>query len=304
MRADIDRAAGIIRSGGLVAFPTETVYGLGANALDAKAVDRIYTAKGRPPTSPLIVHVSSVEMARSVVREWPGAAEILSRRYWPGPLTLVLRKASIVPDRVTAGLDTVGVRMPAHPVALALLRAASVPIAAPSANKFTGISPTTADHVRKSLGDLIDMLLDGGPTDVGIESTVLSLVDDAPVLLRPGMVSRPEIEELIGPVSDQMPADGIHSSPGLHRRHYSPKTPVVLTHATPRGRLACLWWNIEPKCERSIRMPSDPAGYARRLYDALHAADSEGWDLIIIEPVPDNDAWAGVRDRLQRAAAK
>ncbi len=158
-----------------MAFPTETVYGLGANALDAAAVERIFEAKGRPPTSPLIVHVASIEMARSSLRHWPAAAERLAQRYWPGPLTLVVPKHPSIPDRVTAGLPTVGLRMPAHPLALALIRAAGVPIAAPSANRFTGLSPTTAEHVRRSLGDTVDLILDGGPTAVGIESTVLSL---------------------------------------------------------------------------------------------------------------------------------
>jgi L-threonylcarbamoyladenylate synthase len=301
---DIDTAAAIIRGGGLVAFPTETVYGLGANALDKAAVERIYTAKGRPPTSPLIVHVGSIDMACTVVREWPAAAEILARRYWPGPLTLVLAKQPTIPDRVTAGLDTVGVRVPAHPIALALIQAAGVPIAAPSANKFTEVSPTTAEHVRQGLGNLADMLLDGGPTDVGIESTVLSLTAGVPVLLRPGMISRREIENLIGPVSAATLTREPHSSPGLHRRHYSPKTPITLSGAPQQGNTASLWWKVEPDCRRSIQMPSDPVAYARRLYEVLHTLDSEGWDLIAIEPVPDGDEWAGVRDRLARAASQ
>ncbi len=172
---EIQHAAWLLRAGKLVAFPTETVYGLGANALDGEAVARIFAAKGRPQTSPIIVHVSSMEMARQVVSEWPQPAESLAQKFWPGPLTLVLKKQAAVPDLVTAGLDTVGVRMPAHPVALALIEAAQVPVAAPSANRFTQFSPTTAEHVRQSLGDRVDYILDGGPCTVGIESTVLSL---------------------------------------------------------------------------------------------------------------------------------
>src|SRR5579872_562925 len=184
----LSSAAERIRAGGVVAFPTETVYGLGANALDAAAVARIFELKGRPSTSPLIVHVSSIDMARRYVTEWPDQAEELARRYWPGPLTMVLPKSSEIPDVVTAGLPTVGIRVPGHPVALELIRLAGVPIAAPSANRFTQLSPTTADHVVQQFGDAVEVL-DGGPTDVGIESTVVSLIDGKLTLLRPGMIS-------------------------------------------------------------------------------------------------------------------
>jgi len=186
----IRRAAALIREGKLVAFPTETVYGLGANALDAAAVEKIFRVKGRPSTSPLIVHVASREAARALTTEWPDAAETLSRKFWPGPLTLVLPKRDCIPSVVTAGLATVGLRVPANPVALALLVEAQVPIAAPSANRFTELSPTKAEHVRQSLGDDVDLILDGGSAEVGIESTVLSLADPTPLLLRPGMISR------------------------------------------------------------------------------------------------------------------
>src|ERR1700736_6193048 len=200
-QAAIEHAAALIRAGKLVAFPTETVYGLGANALDAVAVERIFAAKGRPRTSPLIVHVDSVEMARSFAARWPEAAGKLAQRYWPGPLTLVVPKQPQIPAIVTAGLPTVGLRMPAHPIALALIRAAGVPVAAPSANRFTELSPTTADHVRLSLGSDIDYILDGGPCSVGIESTVLSLAGRRPILLRPGGISRTELEAIAGPVA-------------------------------------------------------------------------------------------------------
>src|SRR3984885_6061580 len=212
---EIARAAALIRAGELVAFPTETVYGLGADALDVGAIDKIYAAKGRPPSSPLIVHVSSIEMARGLVREWPERAEKLARKFWPGPLTLVLPKQPHVPDRLTAGLDTVGVRMPANPIAEALIREAGVPIAAPSANLFTQLSPTTAQHVRDGLGDSVAMVLDGGRTTVGIESTVLSLAGSSAVLLRPGMITRQEIEAVIGPIRIFEPlTEGAHASPG------------------------------------------------------------------------------------------
>src|ERR1700678_2368203 len=196
MPASIAHAAELIRAGKLVAFPTETVYGLGANALDPAAVERIFAAKGRPKTSPLIVHVDSIEMARGLAAAWPAAAETLARRYWPGPLTLVLPKSATVPDIVTAGLPTVGLRMPAHPLALQLIRAAGVPIAGPSANRFTELSPTAASHVPEALADYV---LDGGPARVGIESTVVSLVGES-TLLRPGVIPLPDLEALIGPI--------------------------------------------------------------------------------------------------------
>jgi L-threonylcarbamoyladenylate synthase len=291
----LSNAAGLIRAGELVAFPTETVYGLGANALDPGAIEKIYAAKGRPGTSPLIVHVSSIEMARSLVREWPERAEQLARIFWPGPLTLVLPKQPHVPDRVTAGLDTVGVRMPAHPVAQALISEAGVPIAAPSANRFTELSPTTARHVREALGDRVAMVLDGGRTTVGIESTVLSLVGPEAVLLRLGMVTQQEIEAVIGPVKVLASAPGgAHSSPGLHARHYSPKTPLILVQ---NGELPSAGRGI------CIRMPADPREYAAVLYERLHDADAQGWDWIAIEHPPRTEEWSAIRDRLERAAS-
>ncbi len=228
--AQIIHAAELIRAGRLVAFPTETVYGLGANAIDPAAVERIYEAKGRPHSSPIICHISDLDMLNQLVAAWPEAAQKLAEKFWPGPLTLVLPKASAVPDLVTAGLPTVGIRMPAHPIAIELLKAAGVPIAAPSANRFTEVSPTTADHVRRSLGDRVDYILDGGPCTVGIESTVLSLVEPIPTVLRPGGISRQQIEEILGPTSyaRQPEAGEAHTSPGLHRRHYRPKTRLYL----------------------------------------------------------------------------
>jgi len=290
----IQHAAALIRAGKLVAFPTETVYGLGANAFDPAAVERIFTAKGRPHTSPLIVHVDSIEMARSLAACWPPAAETLARRYWPGPLTLVVSKRPEIPDIVTAGLPTVGLRMPAHPLALELIRAAGVPIAGPSANRFTELSPTTAGHVPESLADY---LLDGGPARVGIESTVLSLVD-APLLLRPGVIPLPEIEALIGPVElAAASAQGAHASPGMHPRHYRPATRLYLLdrgECPPEGRGALLRIGHE--------MPAAPIEYAAVLYETLHRLDTQGLDWIAVERPPEAPEWAGVLDRLRRAA--
>lgn len=290
----IDHAAALIRSGKLVAFPTETVYGLGANALDAAAVERIFTAKGRPRTSPLIVHVDSVEMARAFASRWPDAAETLARHYWPGPLTLVVPKRASIPDIVTAGLPTVALRVPDHPLALDLIRAAGVPIAAPSANRFTELSPTAASHIPESLADFV---LDGGPARVGIESTVLSLFDAA-LLLRPGVIPLAAIEALIGPVQVAVsPESGAHPSPGMHVRHYRPATPLYLLRSgdpPPEGRGAWLRMGRE--------MPGEALAYAAVLYQALHRLDAQQLDWIAVEPPPDAPEWAGVLDRLRRAA--
>jgi L-threonylcarbamoyladenylate synthase len=305
---EIARAGALIRDGQLVAFPTETVYGLGANALDAAAVDEIFAAKGRPPGSPLIVHVDSIEMARGLVLEWPTKAEELAKHFWPGPLTLVLPKQPQIPDRITAGLATVGIRMPANPIALALIRESGVPLAAPSANRFTELSPTTAQHVRQSLGDRVAMVLDGGACEVGIESTVLSLAGPEPLLLRPGMITREQIESVIGPIQIVEPAAGAaHPSPGMHARHYSPHTPLVLADAAnlpSSGRGVYLWIHHPSDAARSIQMPEDPQRYAAALYGTLHDVDVEGWDWIVVETPPRTDAWAAIHDRLQRAATR
>ncbi len=223
----IARAAEVLRNGKLVAFPTETVYGLGANALDAEAVARIFVAKGRPTKNPLIVHVPDMNSARALVMEWPENAAKLAAKFWPGPLTLVLPKRDIVPDIVTAGGTTVALRVPAHPIALALLKEAGVPVAAPSANRSMRLSPTTAEHVAGGLAGRIDLILDGGPTTGGIESTVLSLVGETPTLLRPGLISPAEIEAVIGPIlriSDRAVDNAGEEkpllSPGMLSRHF------------------------------------------------------------------------------------
>ncbi len=306
--SEISRAAALIRSGELVAFPTETVYGLGANALDAAAVAKIYSAKGRPADSPLIVHVDSIEMARGLVRDWPNSADLLARRFWPGPLTLVLLKQPQIPHSVTAGLGTVGIRMPDNAIALALIREAGVPIAAPSANRFTELSPTTAQHVRESLGDRVAMVLDGGPAKVGIESTVLSLAGARALLLRPGMLTKAQIEEVIGPVDvSGDPVAGAHPSPGMHRRHYSPRTPLVLVsqgQLPARGRGAYLWIHASADAARAVRMPAQPEAYATALYITLHQVDAFALDWIAVERPPQTPEWAAIHDRLERAAAK
>jgi len=295
----ISDAARILQDGGLVAFPTETVYGLGANALDASAVAKIYELKGRPRTSPLIVHASSIQMARTLVSEWPREAEELAQRWWPGPLTLVLPKDPRIPDIVTAGLQTVGVRVPAHPVALELIEACGLPLAAPSANRFKELSPTTAGHVTAAFGGSIPVL-DGGPTRVGIESTVVSIAGGKITLLRPGMIALGEIEQAVAP-------EGAHPSPGMAARHYSPRTPLLLINTPsemPDRRGAYLWWNTSGLTARSLRMPDDPVAYARRIYSALHDLDQENWPWIAVEAPPDTAAWAAIADRLKRAASK
>jgi L-threonylcarbamoyladenylate synthase len=288
---DVEHAADLLRSGRLVAFPTETVYGLGAYALDEAAVRRIFEVKGRPFSSPLIVHVATIAMARDLAAEWPRQAAALAERFWPGPLTIIVPKRSIVPDVVTAGHPSVGLRIPSHPVALELLESAGIPIAAPSANRFTQLSPTTAQHVREGLGDAVDFILDGGPCTVGIESTVISVAGGRPRILRPGMISQPQIEAVIGPVESGAGA----ASPGQHPVHYSPRTPLILGESPRSGRGIRLDFSS---------MPADPAAYAEQLYATLHRLDREGYDWISIEPPPATHEWAGVLDRLTRAASR
>lgn len=292
--AEVARAAEFIRQGKLVAFPTETVYGLGANAFDTDAVARIYVAKERPSSSPLIVHVTDDEMARSVVGVWPDVAQRLADRFWPGPLTIILPKSDAIPDVVTAGLRSVGVRVPAHPLALELIRLAGVPIAAPSANRFTQISPTTAHHVQADLGTRVDMILDGGSCEVGIESTIVSLLGPEPVIVRAGMITRSELEAAAQvSFASSPPAAGGRLAPGLHPRHYAPRTRVYLLDADqtlPLGR----GWILE--------LPSDPDEFAALLYAELHRADEGNYDWIGIFRPPNSPEWQGILDRLNRAS--
>lgn len=310
-------AGALLRAGRLVAFPTETVYGLGADALDAAAVGRIFEAKGRPSYNPLIVHVADAEGARALAAGWPALAERAAAAFWPGPLTLVLPKKPQVPGVVTAGLDTVGLRVPAHPVALGLLRAAGVPVAAPSANPFTRVSPTTANHVLRGLRGRIDLVLDGGATPVGIESTVLDLSGPAPLLLRPGVIGLDELEPVLGAVgvASRTDEDVTLRSPGRLDRHYSPAARVLvfadpveaarlLAGAREAGhRVGALVRRSFSGADEVIVLPDEPAGYARLLYASLHALDEVDCDTVLVEAVPDEEQWRGVRDRIARATA-
>lgn len=318
--AAITRAATAILAGELVAFPTETVYGLGAAALDPRAVAKIYAAKGRPSYNPLIVHVLGVEQARALVRDWPPLADALAQRFWPGPLTLVLPKQPIVPDLVTAGLDTVAVRAPAHPIARALLEAGGVPIAAPSANRFQAISPTTAAHVARSLGPEAALILDGGPTSVGIESTVVGLggVGEPPTLLRVGGLPAAQIEAITGPLARPEPSaqGAARSSPGLDDRHYAPRGILTIVARSDladaladldrgAGPIGSITIGAAPLgVDHAIELPSDPSDYARLLYASLHTLDELGCARILVEAVPSNPAWAAIADRLSRAATQ
>jgi L-threonylcarbamoyladenylate synthase len=319
----ISEAAAVLHRGGLVAFPTETVYGLGANALNATAVEAIFAAKGRPPNNPVIVHVADAAAARRLAAQWPDRAALLAEKFWPGSLTLILPKRPEVPNIVTAGGPTVGLRVPAHPVALALLQAAEMPIAAPSANRSTQISPTTADHVLRGLDGQIDLLLDAGPTPGGLESTVLDLTVDPPQVLRPGLVTVEQLQTVIGTVAlgDRCASHfttGPLRSPGLLDRHYAPQAKVVCVdegNASPIRELLEIgkrtgWlrfqsvpsaFNNRPNLQ-VIDMPSTAAAYAARFYAALHELDDAGVDCIVVDLPPTGDAWQAVHDRLRRAA--
>lgn len=316
----IARAADVLRAGGLVAFPTETVYGLGANALDAAAVARIFLAKGRPANNPLIVHVAHPSAARDLVTAWPQTADELAKRFWPGPLTLVLPRSSAVPDIVTAGGPTVAVRMPAHAVARALIVAAGVPLAAPSANRSTRLSPTRAEHVMRDLDGRIQLVLDGGRTAGGLESTVLDLSTTPPRLLRPGLIVPGQIVAAIGPIMEHGEQRLLGSSPlpspGMMGRHYAPRASLELVEddgwqradAHGRAHRTVAWLTFAgslpcPQKEvKRIVMPRDPGLYASFLYEVLHACDEAGVDRIVVASPPDAEEWLAVRDRLRRAA--
>jgi L-threonylcarbamoyladenylate synthase len=317
----IERAAALIRAGRLVAFPTETVYGLGARADDAAAVARIFTAKGRPATNPLIAHVADEDAACALAASWPEAAHALATAFWPGPLTLVVEKrrgpGGLV-DAATAGGGTAALRVPAHPVALALIRAAGVPIAAPSANRSTAISPTTAEHVVKSLGGRVDLVLDGGPTRRGIESTIVDVTRDPAVLLRPGAIPITALAQ-VARVADPgaiVVAEGERAAaPGAHAKHYAPRARVRMTapgrvgeevEAARSGGVVAGAIERAPGSglgEPCAILPDDPEGYAAGLYAALHRLDDAGCALIVLAEVPEGPLWAAVRDRLRRAAA-
>ena len=312
--AAIRRAARILQAGGLVAFPTETVYGLGADASNARAVRRIFEAKHRPADHPVIVHLRDAGEAAQWAREIPPAGELLMQRFWPGPLTLILKRGPRVLNEVTGGQDTVGLRVPSHPIAQQLLRAFAGAIAAPSANRFGRVSPTTAAHVQQELGDTVDMVLDGGACPVGIESTIIDLSAGTPRLLRPGGIARVELEALLHAAVD-LADDGSPRASGTLAAHYAPAARVLLVEADeleravrqhaadsglgvlarrplPSGIAVPLW----------RRAADDARAYAHDLYATLHELDGRGCTLLIVEAPPADPEWEAVRDRLQRAA--
>ena len=314
---DCEHAASLLRAGRLVAFPTETVYGLGADATNAMAVAAIFEAKQRPTFDPLIVHVANVGQATEVVSEFPPAAKSLADAFWPGPLTLVLPKRSSIPDLVTAGLAGVGVRIPRHPLALRFLNCVQRPVAAPSANPFGGISPTSAQHVFDGLGNKVDAILDGGPCEVGIESTVVSFMESRPVVLRPGGCPIEDIERLIGPldraVSDPSRDDSAQSAPGMLSRHYAPKTPLLLIDPDQKAvavsgrQCGLLTYGTAAESGTFARLEnlspsSDQQTCAARFFAALRSLDSAGLDVIIARRFPESGLGIALNDRLQRAA--
>ena len=305
----LERAAQLLGQGGLVAFPTETVYGLGANALDPVAVARIFAAKQRPTFDPLIVHVSNLAMLQPLVKPWSVLAQQLMDRFWPGPLTLALPKKPVVPDLVTAGLPTVAVRMPQHPVALELIQRAGCPVAAPSANPFGFLSPTRAQHVEQSLGAKVDLILDGGPTRYGLESTIVLLAPH-PVLLRHGAIPQEALEEVVGPLQVQVGSLEKPLVPGQLPQHYAPRTPIRLgdpglVPPDQRARAACLAWQVAPPGFAASEVLS-PGGNlleaAAHLFEALHRLDASGVEVIYAQPVPPEGLGRAIMDRLQRAA--
>jgi L-threonylcarbamoyladenylate synthase len=316
----IAEAADALRRGRLVAFPTETVYGLGANALDSDAVTRVFTAKGRPSNNPLIVHVASIEQARQLAAEWPKTAELLAAHFWPGPLTLVVKRGTQVPDIVTAGGPTVGLRIPAHSVALALLQAVALPLAAPSANRSSYLSPTRAEHVLRGLDGRFDLLLDAGPTAGGLESSVLDATVWPSRLLRPGLISPAQIETLVGPIQRSSPLAVSPKeplpSPGMLSRHYAPRATLECVEGDSSARVEELcrqgarvgWLTLagQKKSQHAgltiVEMPPFPADYAGRLYAALHDLDQAGVERIIATMPPETEEWLAIRDRLRRAS--
>jgi L-threonylcarbamoyladenylate synthase len=308
---EVRRAAQVLKRGALVGFPTETVYGLGADASSRDAVARLYAAKRRPANHPVIVHFVDARAAFEWAREVPAGARKLAEKFWPGPLTLVLKRSGKAADFVTGGQDTIGLRVPAHPVAQELLRAFGGGIAAPSANRFGRVSPTTAAHVRADLGEDVEVVLDGGPSEVGIESAIVDLSGEGAVLLRPGRIGRLELEQVLGTLVQETRADSPRHSGGLER-HYAPRTPARLVppHELDReivrlrDRVAVLAFSRpDERVDYWLRMPREPLGYAQRLYAALREMDEARCESILIEAPPETPEWAGVRDRLVRATS-
>jgi L-threonylcarbamoyladenylate synthase len=333
MRPDsgaIDEAARVLRGGGLVAFPTETVYGLGARALDEEAVGRIFLAKGRPPDHPLIAHVTGAAEAKSMAAHWSDLTSRLAVAFWPGPLTLIVPRALHVPPRIGGGGDSIAIRAPSHAIARSLLEALGEPIAAPSANPYQALSPTHAAHVLAGLDGKIDLLLDGGPSPGGVESTVVRVVDgcDEVVVLRPGGIGLEALSSLGVRARHRrtvdVPDGTLHASPGLDRRHYAPRAPLHLvpsreaTLADARQRAGrgkrvgvvlrrAIDERESPRDEARMRfaiLPDAPSDYARALYATLHDLDASGVDAIVVEAVPDGDPWFAVADRLRRASVR
>ncbi|MFF0736089.1 L-threonylcarbamoyladenylate synthase [Streptomyces chartreusis] len=313
---DIEQAAGVLRAGGLAAFPTETVYGLGANAEDPAAVARIFQVKGRPPSHPLIVHISGAEHLDDWVEDVPAAARLLAERFWPGPLTLVLRRGRRVPLEATGGLETVAVRVPDHPVALALLTEFGGGVTAPSANRFGAVSPTTADHVRAELGDAVDFVLDGGLCTVGVESTIVDATGDQPSILRPGGVTREDLEAALGfPLT--VPSTSRVRVPGQHPSHYAPRARVVLVEpervvaeaelAQETGRqvgvfLPASHADTPVRAHAVVTVPDSMPAYARGLYGFLREFDQQGCDLIVASLPTEEGLGLAIANRLRRAA--
>jgi L-threonylcarbamoyladenylate synthase len=304
----IDRAAALLRGGAVVAFPTETVYGLGADALDARAVARIFEIKRRPTFDPLIVHVADGAMLAQVAAGVPAAAQTLIDAFWPGPLTLVLRKSDVVPDLVTSGLPTVAVRMPAHPVARAIIERAHIPVAAPSANPFGYLSPTRAEHVARMLGDGVDLIVDGGPATFGVESTIV-MIEPVPTLLRPGALAVEAIEALIGPLARDLRDEARPLAPGRLPQHYAPSTPIrVLVTEEPAdanrdaGLLAFREKLPGYSAVRVLSACGDLREAAANLFDYLHELDALELERIDVQLVPEEGIGIAINDRLRRAA--
>jgi len=311
----IAEAAAILLDGGLVAFPTETVYGLGADGLNPEAVAKIYAAKGRPATNPVILHVDSIGSAKTLVSHWPVEAEVLAEKFWPGPLTLVLPASDRVPAIVRAGGPSVALRCPAHRVALALIHAVGRPLAAPSANRSQHLSPTRAEHVASSLGKAVDLILDSGPTEAGLESTILDLCGPRPRILRPGPIAPAEIAALIGAVDlweGAVKSGEIQPAPGMAERHYAPLARLELVPSgagfstADAGVAYVALGNLPslPPGVRGVLLPMDAEVVGTRLYALLHELDEAGFERIVMERPPADEAWMAVRDRLNRASAK
>ena len=307
----LDEAVFRLQNGELVAFPTETVYGLGANGLNESAVRKIFMAKGRPATNPIIVHIPDVETAKLYVSEWPAIADELAAKFWPGALTLVVKKNPNIPDIVTAGGETVGLRVPNHPVALELLRRTGLPIAAPSANRSEEVSPTSAQHVLDSLGDFVEdlLILDGGFCHVGLESTVLDVTENPPRILRPGMVTTFSLEKISETVKEGAKGKAARS-PGQQKRHYAPQTrlqlmPSILGHIvkiSPNEGLIT-WGKEKASGINIVEMPDNPEESAALLYATLRELDSRGLKRIWVNSPPNGSQWKAIHDRLERAAA-